>query len=414
MLITKDDNIGSGAIRVLLIEDNPGDSRLITEMLSEVKGFSFDLKYATSLSKGIKSLIEGEFDVVLLDLGLSDSLGLETFSKIYAHAWDVPIVVLSGLDDEEVAVKAMQTGAQDYLVKGDVDSRMVSRVIRYAIERKRIEEAMKTSEANYRAIFDAANDAILVHDIETGDIIDVNRKGCEMFCYTKQELCKLKLYDLGSDTQPHNRKHLEEWMRKADKEEPQLFEWLARDKANRAFWVEINLKRTVIGGVSRLLAVMRDITERKQAQQDLESQKDYYEKLLDDANIWIEVLDKDGRVILWNKKAEEATGYKKKDVIGSTRKWELQYPDAAYRKKVFEYTTRTIAEGKPVKNVETEITTANGSKRIISWSSDIIYNRDGAVVGGMFIGTDVTDDVWRESVKNSGKKHKKNSAKKKK
>ena len=128
------------SIKTLLVEDNPGDSRLIREMLAEARGVTFSLEYADRLQVGLEHLREGGIDVVLLDLGLPDSQGLETLSKIYAQAPEVPIVVLTGLNDEMLGVQAVNRGAQDYLVKGQVDVNLLVRALRYAIERKRAEE----------------------------------------------------------------------------------------------------------------------------------------------------------------------------------------------------------------------------------------------------------------------------------
>jgi MinD-like ATPase involved in chromosome partitioning or flagellar assembly/CheY-like chemotaxis protein len=122
---------------VLLIEDNPGDARLIREMLAEVRGGTFNLEHTNRLSTGLSRLGEGGIDVVLLDLSLPDSQGLETFARVHAQAPEVPIIALTGLDDEELAVKAVREGAQDYLVKGQVDSSLLVRSMRYAIERHR-------------------------------------------------------------------------------------------------------------------------------------------------------------------------------------------------------------------------------------------------------------------------------------
>jgi len=131
--------------KVLMIEDNPRDARLIREMLSEVRGALFDLKCADQLSTGLERLTAGGVDVLLLDLILPDSQGLNTFTKAYAQAPEIPIVVLTGLDDETLAVKAVREGAQDYLVKGQVDGNLLERSMRYAIERKRAEEQIKAS-----------------------------------------------------------------------------------------------------------------------------------------------------------------------------------------------------------------------------------------------------------------------------
>ena len=129
--------IGS-PIEILLVEDNPRDTRLIREMLAEVRDTQLDLVCVERLSEGLERLSAGGIDVVLLDLSLLDSQGLNTFTKVFAQFPEVPIVVLTSLDDETLTVKIMQGGAQDYLVKGQVDSNLLVRSIRYAIERQRI------------------------------------------------------------------------------------------------------------------------------------------------------------------------------------------------------------------------------------------------------------------------------------
>ncbi|KCZ71876.1 PAS/PAC sensor hybrid histidine kinase [Candidatus Methanoperedens nitroreducens] len=130
-------------IKILLIEDNPGDARLIKEMLAEAKNISFNLEWRDRLSSGLERLDKGGIDVVLLDFMLPDSRGFDTFNSTKARAHEIPIVILTGLSDETLAVMAVREGAQDYLVKGQVDSNLLERAIRYAIERKRVEEALR-------------------------------------------------------------------------------------------------------------------------------------------------------------------------------------------------------------------------------------------------------------------------------
>ncbi len=131
--------------KVLLIEDNPGDVRLIREMLAEAGGALYDLECADRLQTGLERLAEGGIDVILLDLGLPDSQGLDTLGRVLAEslAATAVIVVLTGLDDEALAVQAVGAGAQDYLVKGQADGNLLVRALRYAIERQRMEESLR-------------------------------------------------------------------------------------------------------------------------------------------------------------------------------------------------------------------------------------------------------------------------------
>jgi signal transduction histidine kinase/DNA-binding response OmpR family regulator len=131
-------------IRLLLVEDNPGDARLLQETLADIQSAQFDLVVVSRLSEALTVLEqEARFDVMLLDLSLPDSHGLQTFLKVHERARSTPIILLTGLDDAAFAAEAARRGAQDYLVKGQVDGNLLMRTIRYAIERKRAEEALR-------------------------------------------------------------------------------------------------------------------------------------------------------------------------------------------------------------------------------------------------------------------------------
>jgi diguanylate cyclase (GGDEF)-like protein len=151
-----------GRHNVLLIEDNPGDARLIREMIAEDPDAPFELHCADRLAHGLEFLANRPAGLVLLDLSLPDSLGLETFAKVFAHSPAVPIIVLTGTDDSTVALKAVQGGAQDYLVKGKLDRELLVRAMQYSIERKRYQLQIE-HQANYDALTGLPNRTLL-HD----------------------------------------------------------------------------------------------------------------------------------------------------------------------------------------------------------------------------------------------------------
>lgn len=152
------------SIRALLIEDNPGDARLIREYLRGVGAgqVRVELDTADRLSSGVERIGQGDIELVLLDLSLPDSSGLETFDAVHAAAPRVPVVVVSGLDDEGVAVRAVHRGAQDYLVKGQLDGATILRSMRYAIERQRLEAARADLERQRDEFFSSVS-----HDLRT-------------------------------------------------------------------------------------------------------------------------------------------------------------------------------------------------------------------------------------------------------
>jgi signal transduction histidine kinase len=159
----------STPVHILMIEDNPADARLTRELLREADELAVNIVHAETLARGLKCFDDGPFDAVLLDLSLSDTIGIEGVTRVTEANPLVPIIVLSGQVNEEVAIAALQQGAQDYLIKGQGDGYLIGRTIRYAIERKRIEtqlvEAKKAAEAADRAKTDFL--ANMSHELRT-------------------------------------------------------------------------------------------------------------------------------------------------------------------------------------------------------------------------------------------------------
>jgi len=157
-------------MRVLLVEDNPGDARLLREVLADAHPGGYEVQNADCLNEGLRRLEQDDrYDVILLDLSLPDSRGLATVSAIQTAVPDVPIVVLTGTDDDTLGVEAVRIGAQDYLVKGRADGRLLARTIDYATERKRTEKAIRRAldesrerRAEIAALLEAAR-AVLEH-----------------------------------------------------------------------------------------------------------------------------------------------------------------------------------------------------------------------------------------------------------
>jgi len=154
-------------------------------------------------------------------------------------------------------------------------------VSRDITDRKRAAEALRQSEANYRAIFNAVNDAIFVHDVETGEVVDVNRRAVEAYGYGPDELDALNAAFRQRSDPPYTFADQWRWLRRAADEGPQVFEWLARDRHGREFWTEVSLRRAVIGGTDRLMAVLRDISDRKQAEEAHRRSEEEYRLLFE-------------------------------------------------------------------------------------------------------------------------------------
>ncbi len=174
-------------IRVLLVEDSPDDARLIQVLLGKVTEADFVITHEDRLAQGVARLEHDRFDVVLLDFSLPDSFGLDTFLSIHETAPKVPVIVLTSLDDDELAAHAVREGAQDYLVKREVDTRLLVRSIRYAIARQTADDALRDSEERYALAVQGANDGVFDWDLRS-DSVYFSPRWKKMLGYSEFEI----------------------------------------------------------------------------------------------------------------------------------------------------------------------------------------------------------------------------------
>jgi two-component system, cell cycle sensor histidine kinase and response regulator CckA len=176
----------SNQLIILLVEDSMAIAMQIQGFLANTRGFKLVVQHVTDLKSAIQHGAKGVYDVVLLDLGLPDSYGLETFMGFHAATPDIPTIVFTSVDDEEIALEALRQGAQDYLVKGQVDSRLLIRAIQYAIERKTIEDKLKDSEEKHRTLLEVLPE--IVYKISPDGLFSFINKPIEKLGYRADEL----------------------------------------------------------------------------------------------------------------------------------------------------------------------------------------------------------------------------------
>lgn len=269
--IQKEDGLSSSIKHILLIEDNPDDIRLIQWIMAGIRNSQFKLECVDRLKTALKRLAKGGIDVILMDLGLSDSQGIDTLRSVYNKAPKVPIVVLTGIGDEKISVQAIQEGAQDYLIKGQVNSDLLKRTLMYAIERKQAEKALKESEERYRDLVEKADVAILIDD-KQGRFKYFNKKFPELFGYSFKDMKKKSLESLvHPDDIDRIKQFHKERTRGANAHNNYEFKGVKKDGST--VYLEVHVVALQDGDeIIGTRSYLRDISERKRAEEELRVQ----------------------------------------------------------------------------------------------------------------------------------------------
>jgi len=349
-------------IKVLLIEDNPGDAGLIRKLLAEVGGATFNLEYTDRLSTGLERLAAGGTNVVLLDLGLPDSQGLGTLARVRAQAADVPVVVLTAVDDRTFAMKAVQAGAQDYLVKGQVEGSSLARTLFYAIERfgmqrelERYAQGLQSAEARLRKIIQKDADGIVV--VDRGGIIHfVNPAAESLFGYKAEELLgELFGFPLvaGEATELN----------------------IVRRGGETAI-AEMRVVETEWEGKTAYLTSLHNITKRQRVVEALRESEERFRSIVENSHDGIMILDDAYRFIYVNDELCRMSGYSREEIIGQDFP---NFLDEESKQLVVErYIRRQRGEEVPPR-YEFNFVRKDGQKRRVEISSSVLRDSAGKV-----------------------------------
>jgi len=235
---------------------------------------------------------------------------------------------------------------------------------------KSVQESLQASEANYRGIFDAANDAIFVMDL-AGRLIDANQKVTELLGYTYEEALNLTWKDCSWDPLPYSPNGQITFVEKALAGEPQMFEWRTKDKQGRSFWVDINIKKAFISGEERLLSIIRDVTNRHETIEKLRESEEKYRTIFENTGSATVILDHDGTILLANAETTIYTAYSKEQMEGKMKWFDLFYEGEIDRLRELHYLRRTHP-GEAPRTYDFTIRSRFGGKRSFLITVDII------------------------------------------
>ncbi len=421
-------------LNILLVEDNPGDVRLLQEILRDASSVRCQITPAMSLAAAIQQLSPFDavcFDVILLDLSLPDSQGLASFLNLHRRAANIPIVVLTGSDDETLALTAMQQGAQDYLIKGQVDSNLLLRSIRYAIERERTETALRQtkielerrviertrdlqqtnqrlqlellerqraeaalqiSQSRFAGILEIASDAIIAIDAER-QITLFNQGAEQIFGYSAaesigQSIDLLLPPEFTTLHQRHVRRFGSRTLASQQMGARQQVIGTRRDASQ--FPAEASISYLDLGQEQVYTIILRDVTERQQTENNL---RDALHKLnfhFENSPLAAIEWNREFRVSRWSATAEKMFGWQAAEVLGRhPSEWEHVTAEDIVRMNV---TIERLTSGKDPYYVTTSRCFRKDGRPIeCEWYNSALLDEHGRMESVFSLALDVTD-----------------------
>ncbi len=394
-------------IKVLIVDNNSDDVYLIKELLKDITVVRFELLHETSLNS-VLELIEKEhnkkekFDCILLDLNLPDSLGTDTLKNILNKFPGLPIIILTVLDDENIALESLQNGAQDYLVKGKINGEIVYRSIRYAVERKKTENGLRESEKKYKNIADTILEGLWTTDAE-GKTTYVNRQLADMLGYTPEEILDHPFFNFVDKSLQNEAKQFFERRKKGFKDR---YDFRFVKKDGSILWVIVSASPIFDkkGKFAGTMGLLTNIAERKLMEQSLEKSAQQWNSTFNAISDVVCIIDPEGKMIRCNNAANILFKKPNKEIIGKTC-WEILNCSPEILKKC------------PIinahKTYKREVLTQQIDDKWFHSSVDPIVDNKNNMIGSVHIISDITkyklsqnelkesEEKWRMLTENS-------------
>jgi PAS domain S-box-containing protein len=378
----------NGEIRVLQVDDDEIDVRLAKRALTKsTQSAKFTVESAGTLAEAIEHLHSRVYDIVLLDLGLPDSSGIETVQKVCQVNPNIPIVVLTGLEDEETGLKAIKSGAADYLVKGPAMENSLVKTALYAIERKKAAEKLHESQQMLQVVMQSIPQAVFWKD----------RKCVYMGCNpvfarhagfpTPEEIIGKTDYDLcwRREEADHYRQVDNHVMETNTPEYHMIESQLQAD--DKQAWIETNKVplHNSAGDVVGILGTYEDITDRRQAERALQVAEERYRTIFQNSAVAITMADEQERLISWNTFTENMLGMTKEDLYLKPIK--VLYPEGEWEK----LRSHDIRQKGMQHHLETRMLKKDGEIIDVDVSLSVLKDAEERVTGSIGVIRDITE-----------------------
>jgi phosphoserine phosphatase RsbU/P len=379
----------SETFRVLIIEDEAGFARQLEGLLAQARGARFEVRTCKQLEHGLALLAEGDLDVLLMDLSLPDGAGLANIKRAQDQAPRVPVLVLGDIDNETVALEAVHEGAQDYLIKAQLNPQLLDRAIRYAIERQRADAALMEAEQKYRGIFEHIVEGIF-QTTPDGRYLSANSALARIYGYASPEELKANVTDIGRKlyVEPNRRAEFIQLMQEHDIVTD--FESRIYRKDGSIIWIAENVRaiRDAHGRLRYYEGTVEDITARREAQEQLRNSEALYHSLVETLPQNIFRKDLQMRFTFVNQRFCQTLGRTAADILGKTD-FDF-FPDELARK--YQQDDREVMEtGKPLETVEENRPPGSSDKVYVQVVKTPLYDAAGRVIGLQCIFWDISE-----------------------
>ncbi|HEY3861004.1 MAG TPA: SpoIIE family protein phosphatase [Verrucomicrobiae bacterium] len=363
-------------ITVLLIEDNPDDVYFLRAVLSHNAAVKLQLEPANSLKEGLARLAKGGIDLILLDLTLPETSGISTFQAVKSKAHDLPVIVLSGMDDETLALNAVHAGAEDYLVKGRVDGQLISRAIVYAIERTESRRALLKAEERYRGIFENSVAGIFQTSPE-GTYLDVNPALCRIYGYADREEMMSKISDIARllYVDPNRRTEFIRLMKEVGL--VQDFEAQIYRKDGTIIWISENARavKDSQGNIIFYEGMVEDITARKEAEEKLRFSEMRFRSIWQKSFEGMRLTDEQGIMLAVNPAFCHIVGMPAEELVG--RPYTVIYAAATGTAEMLQKFQMRFAERKIESLLERHVAFRSGRVVDVELSNSFVEMEEG-------------------------------------
>lgn len=293
--------------QILYVDANPSSREEAVAHL-ERKLFDTQIIAAGTAEEGVAICAEQQLECIVSTYELAETDGVEFLETVREDYPTLPFILFSAAGSEDVASDAISAGVTDYVQKTGHDQyTRLAACIDDAVEHDQ-------SRIDYQKLFEAVDEAIIIHDLDTGDVIDVNRAVCNQWGYPYDDACECLIDDLSATTQPTTDQSVQAILERTVEDGPQRVDWLCETTDGKTFWADIHLKPLTIDGQQLVVALIRDTTEEKHRQQELEA----FREAVEHAGHSIYITDTSGEIRYVNPAFEEVTGYDASEAIGNT------------------------------------------------------------------------------------------------